>query len=545
MPTIYPSGWMELEVTGQAVREIETLKLFAKHLPDSLAVFHGVHWTRIDQGFSAIGEIDFVIVGPSGRIVLVEQKSGFLKETPEGLTKIYRGKEKSVAAQLKRTYEMLSARLAPILHGHPFRMDYLLYCPDYRVRDPGSAGVPPEHIVDATNRDQLCARIARMFPDEGSEPDLVHRLHRFFSDELRLAPDVSTLVGRAEQWITRISGGLATWARRLEFEPFRLRVIGTAGSGKTQLALAVLQDAAAAGRKALYVCFNRPLADRIAQLAPKEAAALTFHQLCERRMRDAGETVDYRSPDVFDRMAERFAALPVRGADRVDELIVDEGQDFQQAWVAPLLAQLAPHGRAWWLEDPMQNLYGRPPVALPGWTTLRANTNYRNPREIVAYLGKLVQPADAPEPASPLAGGVEEFLVYDDERELIQCTVRAITLALKAGFRREDIAIITFSGRERSVLRPFDRIGAHTLRKATGRYDLTGSPEYTAGDYLLETVYRFKGQSAPCVIFTEVDFESWDDIVSRKLFVGMTRASVTLFPVISKRAAQAMMERVP
>jgi hypothetical protein len=26
-------------------------------------------------------------------------------------------------------------------------------------------------------------------------------------------------------------------------------------------------------------------------------------------------------------------------------------------------------------------------------------------------------------------------------------------------------------------------------------------------------VYRFKGQSAPCVIFTEIDFERWDELV--------------------------------
>ena len=84
MPTIHPTGWRELEVTGQAVREIETLRLLADQLPDALAVFHGVHWTRIEHGFSVIGEIDFVIVGPSGRLLLIEQKSGFLKERPRG-----------------------------------------------------------------------------------------------------------------------------------------------------------------------------------------------------------------------------------------------------------------------------------------------------------------------------------------------------------------------------------------------------------------------------------------------------------------------------
>ena len=99
MPTIHPTGWRELEVAGQATREIETLRQLADQLPDHLTVFHGVHWTRIERGFGVIGEIDFVILGPGGRLLLIEQKSGFLKEGPDGLLKMYRGKEKSVSAR--------------------------------------------------------------------------------------------------------------------------------------------------------------------------------------------------------------------------------------------------------------------------------------------------------------------------------------------------------------------------------------------------------------------------------------------------------------
>lgn len=544
MPTIHPTGWRELEVTGKAIREIETLRLLADSLADDLAVFHGVHWTRIEHGFSVIGEIDFVIVGPSGRILVIEQKSGFLKEGPEGLLKSYQGKEKNVAAQLKRTLETLSGRLATVLQGQPLRMDYLLYCPDYVVKSPATAGLPPERIVDSRTRADLVQRVASAFPDEPPNDALAHRLRRFFSDELKLEPDVSALVGRAEQLVTRISGGLAHWARQLEFEPFRLRVQGTAGSGKTQLALRVLADAVALGRRALYVCYNRPLADRIAQIAPPEAEVANFHQLCERRVRAAGETIDFSRPNAFDAIAARMSELPIRPEELVDELIIDEGQDFEQAWVAPLLARLQRGGRVWWLEDPMQNLYGRPPIELPGWTVLHAKTNFRNPRGIVDTVRKLVDPDAVPEAASPFAGGVEEFLVYRSTQELLEATTRAITLALKAGFKRDEIAIVTFAGRERSALRAFDKLGSHTLRRATGLYDLTGGPEYTDGDFLLETVYRFKGQSAPCVIFTEIDFEQWDEKVGRRLFVGMTRASMCLFPVLSERAAGLLVQRL-
>ena len=52
--------------------------------------------------------------------------------------------------------------------------------------------------------------------------------------------------------------------------------------------------------------------------------------------------------------------------DFVDVLVVDDGQNFEQPWADALLRFLKPGGKAWWLEDPLQNLYDRPPVDLPG-----------------------------------------------------------------------------------------------------------------------------------------------------------------------------------
>jgi superfamily I DNA and RNA helicase len=175
---------------------------------------------------------------------------------------------------------------------------------------------------------------------------------------------------------------------------------------------------------------------------------------------------------------------------------------------------------------------------------MRAQSNYRSPRDVLECIERVLRPAQPLEAASPFAGGVDEPLTYADAAGLLDATKRAITRALAAGFRREDIAIVTFSGRDRSALRSFDQIGPHLLRRATGGYDMFGNPEMSDGDVLVETVYRFKGQSAPCVIFTEIDFEAWDNLVERKLFVGMTRATMRLLPVLSERVARLWMERL-
>lgn len=555
MAKVIPEGWRELSSPGSALgaaqRELETLALLAEHLPDNYTVYHGVHWTRVQQGFALVGEIDFAIVGPSSKLLLIEQKSGFLDETPEGLVKVYKAKEKSVAVQIGRAMESLRKRLGQFCPDAQFELDALLYCPDYTVRQPGSAGVAPERIVDATRRAHLAAIIQAILPASVVDHPQVNKLHRFLGDQLNLVPEVNAIVGQAQTLYTRLSGGLTQWARQIECSPFRLRVIGTAGSGKTQLALAVFRDAIAAGRRPLYVCYNRPLADHVALIAPVGGEVATYHQLADRIYRDAGHVPDFSQPGAFARLEEFMSGFDAERSSKsrwlFDELIVDEGQDFHAAWKDNVLKLLRPAGRAWWMEDPLQNLYGRAPLELPSWVTIRSETNYRSPQDILAHLNRLLpggQGGHAIEAGSPLTGSEVTIVPYVDTADLIAQTKRAITQCIAAGFKREMIAIVTYRGREHSLFTPFDRLGSYPLKAFTGRYDLLGNPEFSAGDVLIDSVYRFKGQAAPCVILTEIDFETLDEASLRKLFVGATRATMKLVLIVSEGAARLLRERL-
>lgn len=577
MAHIVPDGWQALDLVGSAQREIETLRVLVG-LPDGYTVVHGVHWTRIEHGASVYGEIDFVVVGPNGRVLVIEQKSGMLDETPDGLVKSYGALKKRVAPQIMRSIDGLMTRFkrAPRPRNAPdvparLAIDYLLYCPDYLVRDTARAGISPERIVDASRAGSLVDLVVDVLaPEAGAGCADAASVLRFLSEELSLVTDVATLIGRSDAWVTRLAGGLAQWATQLEFEPFRLRVQGTAGSGKTQLALRVLSEAAAEGRSALYVCYNRPLADHIGRIGPKAVVATTFHGLGDRLLRESGHEPDFGAPDLYRRFEDAVATASPGHGDQYDVVIVDEGQDFTPAWRDAVLRFLRPEGRAYWLEDPLQNLYGRAPVDLPGWVTLHAHVNYRSPRDIVATIVPLLTRADAArgsapsddskallaiEAASPLAGSELDIATWadgdpeDSVRALFDVTMRAITRALAAGYRRSDIVVLTFAGREHSkLLAPPHApaaLGPHALRRFTGTYDLFGNPDYSEGDVLVETIYRFKGQSAPCVIFSEIDFDALDAKVVRKLFVGATRATTKLMLVMSERAARVCLDGNP
>ncbi|SAL05158.1 nuclease [Caballeronia calidae] len=542
MARIHPDGWQALAVTGAAVREIETLHALKEALPDTYAVYHGVHWTQLKNGFAVFGEADFVVVSPAGAVLVIEQKSGNLLETPDGLRKLYAGVAKDVPAQLTRTINIVHNRLSKAFGSRNYRLDELLYCPDYRVKNAVSAGVPPERIVDATRREQLGAIIQSILPADETPLPCRDGLHALLSEQLALTPDVNAMVGEVSKVVTRISGGLAEWARAIEFSPFRLRVTGTAGSGKTQLAVRVLEDAARAGKRSLYVCYNRPLADHLRRIVPDEALVLTFHQLCQGIATDEGDVIDFSDPGCFAKLEQAFVERAPGRLARFDTIVVDEGQDFMQEWVAPLERLLAADARFWWLEDPMQNLYLRPRVALPGWVEMHAASNYRSPRDVIRFIERLTGQAQAAA-ASPLHESDVGLLTYG-EGQAAQVTKAAVSQALSLGFRLRDIAVLSFFGREKSRFGTLDRLGGWTLCSFTGEYDAGGDPVHRDGELVFESVYRFKGQSAPCVILTEIDFGKLDENIRRRLFVGATRATMKLILVMSERTAMSVIEEL-
>jgi len=545
MAKVFPDGWRELDATGAAGRELQTLGRLAAGLDDGYSIYHGVHWTRVERNnYAIVGEIDFAIVGPTGKLLLIEQKAGILTETASGLIKKYASQDKDVPLQMARTADALHNRLRNFCKGEQTFVDSLLYCPDYAVKQPGTAGIDPARIVDASKKDYLLKIIQTILPATGDVLPAKEKIQRFLSDILELVPEVHAVVGEAGALYTRLSGGLSQWARKLEFEPFRLRVIGTAGSGKTQLAMAVYRDAIRDGQRPLYVCYNRPLADHIALIAPPGGEVATYHQLGDRLCRARGQVPDFRQPGAFAQIEAALDAHMPNDAECFDEIIIDEGQDFQQGWAGNLLRFLRPGGRAWWLEDPMQNLYARPSVPLPGWVNLRSDINYRSPKDILDTLNRLLPLQHPMEAGSPLTGSDIDIVSYTDTSDLIAKTVSAVTRCIGLGFKRPHIALITYRGRESSKLTPYDTLGPYSLRAPTGQYDLLGNAIFTDGDLLIDSVHRFKGRASPCVVFTEIDFETLDDAAVRRLFVGATRATMKLTLVVSEKSARVLMERL-
>jgi hypothetical protein len=543
--------------------EARTLQRLRDGLDDQYVVYHGVHWARAGETGSIYGEIDFIVQNRFGRLLAIEQKDTQIVLAEDDLLARYRGTsrpgdarrtphDKSVTTQVNRNLNALRSECARRHPGLRLDIDHLLYLPTATLDGPLPSSVAPERVVDARRDRQLVPIIESLLavrPQDGTATQLADlpRIEAFLSRSFGVVPHIGVLGDTARELTSFLSGGLSTWVGRLSLEPWRLRVQGTAGSGKTQLALDILREADERGQRACYVCFNRPLADAMKRIAPPSVTVTTFHELARYSAEGAGESLPaFDQPGAFDTLARLFLSLSHRLGDLFDTLVIDEGQDFAPEWVPGLLRLAGARARVLYLEDSEQTLYRREPIRLDGWVTLTSPVNYRSPRLLVEFINWL-KLTDVPvEPGSAIEGFDPCWRVYPDEASLADETGQAVKDLVADGFAPDRIAVLSFRGLDSSRLvgpNGPERLAGYTLRRPIG-YDAQGNARWSDGVLMIDTLFRFKGQAADAVVLTEVDFEEMDDNRRRRLFVAITRARVGIVLVTSAAADSALRARL-
>ena len=336
-------------------RELDVLDRLKKSLPVDNEVFHSITWHRVHERQDHHGEIDVVFLVPTLNILLIEVKSGDLITHDGGLYKLYGLAERDVAKQSRIQY----GAVVNLLQEAGMRPSIIncVVLPDFRLgKDIAILSLARERIIDTDDYDQL-GTCVRTLLSLGSATVDVNAVRHFMRNEFRVGVDLSTMQTQLRGTVQHLSDGLATWVSRMQAPSGCFRIEATAGSGKTQLALRLMQDAVAQNRSVLYVCFNRALADHIGKIAPDRAQGANFHELCIDHYRRKHGEPDFSSPSIFNAATsiylKEFAAMPAR----LDVLIVDEGQDFEPTWLEGLASQLHTSGTLYLLDDPDQRLY--------------------------------------------------------------------------------------------------------------------------------------------------------------------------------------------
>ena len=391
MAKIYPSDLPGPDTLDIKPLELGTLKKLQAELPADYSVFHSVHWSQAYEKNTVYGEIDFIVMNNTGKVLVIEQKNGMLEETHEGLVKSYGLAKKVVGDQIQRNISSIRDKFSK-QHpgGEKLHIDYLIYCPDYKVININAAGIDRERVVDGNSKAGLSDYIKRLLDVKSdASPESVRELHEFFLSSLRIVPDVASYKSSQERVYRQLLSGLSDVIDNLEFEPFRLRVTGTAGSGKTQVTLAFCDRMLAQGKTPLLLCFNRPLADSLREIAGNGVTVNTYYGFCREMAEMAGVLIDFSNintdgfwPDV----QERLVAADLTDTPKYSCLIVDEGQDFLAEWHEIIQLFLTEDAVQLWLEDPLQNLRGTDAVPLPGFVTYNETSNFRTPTRIAGFI---------------------------------------------------------------------------------------------------------------------------------------------------------------
>ena len=538
MAYIVPSDISTAALAGAHGSELETLAGLKSALSSDYTVYHGVHWTHDYRGQLRFGEADFVVVNRAGELLVIEQKNGRLEDTGEGLIKVYGNTRKDVQSQVRRSMENIREKMRAVTGSPPPSIDYLIFCPDHRLVRLNAVGLDASRIVSGASPADLAAQIRKILP-AGAESSASSNVHAFLRDAFQVVADVHAHIAANERSYTRLVGGISDIVDSIEMSPLRLRLKGAPGSGKTVVALRLFESAVSAGRRALMVCFNRPLAEHLAASAPKGGLVTTWHGLCVSFLAERGIRLDFSdaagNPNFWRDIADLIIAEPVPDSWRFDTLIIDEGQDFEQGWFDILHLFLSETADIVWLEDPDQNLRGNQPVDLPGFVGLRVRTNYRTPQSIARFIKRclgvdFIAANDLP----GLGVGVSTYGVETEQAVLLSKIVPAL---VRQGFTAEQIVVVSMKGTSSSPLSELKRIGAYDVSHFTGEYAPSGEQIRTPGRVRFESIHRFKGQQAPAVIVTDVDPSSNPNRQARHLrqmFSAFTRATVRLEIVAQK-----------
>ncbi|PQE01774.1 nuclease [Mycobacterium sp. EPG1] len=476
-------------------------------------------------------EIDFFVAIEGAGMVCVEVKGGEVWHDGECWRQKRRGREVEIDP-VRQAREACYA-LRSFVESDPrwtqgrLRWDHVVVLPTTDLPDDFALPECPRwKVIDRTDLPDIAARLRHVL--------LSQELDRPFLTKAGVAQLGESLSGRglpqrsvvARALENEDAADILTEHQSVILDAVRLlnrvEVRGGAGSGKTFLAMEQARRLARDGRRVALVCYSHGLASYLERVTEtwnrrqRPAYVGEFHDLGKRWGAPEGpdeslrtaETVQFWEHDLPAQMTELAAQLDE--GHRFDAIVVDEAQDFADAWWDPLLAALKDEdtGGLYVFTDEGQRVFSRhgsPPVPL---VPLVLDHNLRNTRQIANAFQPLVD-----HPMRFLGGeGPAVKFVPCSRSDAMDVGDDQVELLLEQGWRPEDVALLTTGSRH-----PEQR-----ERQAAGNAAYWDS-FWDAEQVFYGHVLGFKGLERRAVVLV-VNEESAFERSRERLYVGLSRA---------------------
>lgn len=502
------------------------------------------------------GEIDFVIISTKG-ILCVEVKGGQVYRK-EGLW-VFKNRFGDENKKHVGPFEQAQGNLQS-LRSHMIKRlsknDSLTRCqyaccvmtPDCVIKDSG-VDIIPEVLFDGEkNINDLI-----MFLDksimywknqcmekngfEGGRLSLsdIDRAINLLRGDFKFVPSMSVILNRTEEQLLSVTDEQYSIMEGFD-ENDRMLISGSAGTGKTLLAIEQCRRLSAAGKSVLFLCYNKLIASFVTELRDKEKGKYDVYNLHRLMMEECSE-LRYEDidghflgkdlPEIFIRKIENGQIKR-----KYDAVIIDEGQDLMNTYYYLCINHLLVDGLAngnWSVYfDPSQNIFNDNKEFGDIWKLLKADsdTNYkltincRNTRQI-AVANRMI--SNIPQAKQLRADGNEvEYVKYStvqDERRQLLKTIRNLR---SQGIAARDIVILSPHNEKSCLVNmqiPTD-IGPIRINPKNNFFKKENTDFYT--------IQSYKGLESKVVIIIDINDFKADQ--SRLLnYVAVSRARTMLY----------------
>jgi hypothetical protein len=509
-------------------------------LGDDHAVFYRVAWHDGSDGRPARdGEGDFVIAHPDRGILCLEVKGGGISydaSTQEWWSIDRTGERhqiKDPVDQAVGTQHWLvqTVKASPRWIGGWIQAGHAVVFPDTVVDLQHLRPDLPRDIVidkdDLAHPAETLDRVFGHYADERAEPFgrkgiglLESLLASSFELRTPLGAELDDDLERLVQ-LTRDQCRLLDWIGNRK----RALIKGCAGSGKTMLAIEQARRFADRGFAVLLTCYNEPLAEHLRSVVDEAATVMHFHGLCEHLTRGHGNApnkADYSDSDYYDSaLPEAALQAAEAGAAGFDAIVVDEAQDFAEAWWI-ILQELMTNEESSYLfafADDNQILYKRCCVdEVFDDEPFLLNYNCRNTQAIHGsvvhyYKGDGSIQCDGP-PGRPVET-IEFTTEHDLHKKVRQQLYRLVT---EGKVPHGDVVILTPCGVNRTGFPPGTELG---------NFKLVDAPPSAPNEIRVSSVHRFKGLESKVVLLVEEPRGFTPNLV-QILYIACSRAMTHL-----------------
>ena len=504
-------------------------------LPDTWTVIHSQRFLLPSKRGVWEGELDFLILDPQRGAIGLEVKGGRVQRSAEGWFSTDRNDERhgikdpgrQVSSAVHAIRKYLEGAKGFGGSGYKCRYGLGVVLPDIETKGEMGADLPREIIIDKANLVDLRKAVERIFD--------FHQLNANLSASAADA-FVKTLVERsppasrfAPQFKLEAENLLRLTDSQIEILDVmaahqRVAIEGSAGTGKTVLAMEKARRLASTGANVLLLCFNKLLAHHLGELVKEHAHPFTvetFHSFCQRMASQAHLPFEAPENNPQNFWEETTPMLLMEALEkcpelRYDAIIVDEAQDFLPDWWTCLDEALrqGKEDTLYAFYDGSQAIYKGNPAASLEVSATRLIGNCRNTRNIGEYAARFVGTPLKMKQGAPKGLAVEEQHCGDAADIVRKVTKRLVRLVDHEGIASENTVILANRTLKNS---PF------ASEQRAGRFKLVSKDAKTSADQVVfETVHRFKGLEADVVIM--LDLPDSGHFTQNHRYVAATRA---------------------